>query len=241
MKIDVKSELKALGPWNKNVHGGLIFATVIIFIYCYFGSFSFFNKNFSGVGDCAYWSVIYHNVMAFVLFFGLGSIFIKFVLKQKLTEMGLGKGKWRLGLILLGIATIIVPLLALSTVLDSDMVATYPMINFSAYGGGYIALYFLSYILYYVGWEFLFRGILLLNLEKGGINPLTAILISTIVSALIHTCIADFGKPMIETLSAIGAGAIFGFIAWRTKSIYYSLYMHALIGICTDVFIFLLV
>jgi len=241
MKLDLKNELNSLGPFNKNVHGGLIFATIIIFIYCYFGSFSFFNKHFSNVANSEYWSVIYHNVSAFVLFFVVGIIFMKFVLKQNLADFGMKKGEWKLGLILVGIATIIIPLLTLTTPLDSDMASTYPMIDFQSQSAGFLVLYFVSYILYYIGWEFLFRGILLLNLEKGGLNPLTVILISTIVSALIHTCIADFGKPMVETLSAIGAGVIFGFITWRTKSLYYSLYMHILTGICTDMFIFLLV
>ena len=105
-------------------------------------------------------------------------------------------------------------------------------------GGALIII--LAYILYYIGWEFLFRGLGLFSLTKGGINPLSAILITTLISALIHTSIAGFGKPMIETLSAIFAGGIFGYITYKTKSIYYSLYMHALVGIFTDVFIYLL-
>ncbi len=239
--MNLKSEIKGLGPWNKNVHGGLIFATIVIFVYCYFGSFSFFDAHF----DCensGFFRIIYHNVSAFVLFFVFGLIFVKCILKQKLFDVGLQRGNVKLGLILAGIATIIVPLLGLSTVLDSEMSHTYPLVDLHTYSEWYFVLgYFLSYILYYIGWEFLFRGILLLNLEKGGLSPLTAILISTMISALIHTSIAGFGKPMIETLSAIGAGAIFGFISWRTKSLYYSLYMHILIGFTTDIFIFLLV
>lgn len=228
-------------PYNKHINNTLIFLTVVLFVYCYFGSFSFFEKHFSYLQDFAYWKIIFHHVCAFVLFFVLGIIFAKFVNKTPLKELGLKAGNWKLGLTLCAIATAVIPLLGLSTVLDAGMVATYPLIDFHTYGTWYYILgYFLSYILYYVGWEFLFRGLGLFSFEKGGLSPLSAILITTLVSALIHTSIAGFGKPMVETLSAIPAGLIFGFIAYKTKSIFYGLYMHALVGICTDLFIFLL-
>ena len=74
--------------------------------------------------------------------------------------------------------------------------------------------------------------------EKMGV--LTSILITTLISALIHTSIGAFGKPMLETLSAIPAGFIFGYIALKTDSIYYSFFVHALIGVLTDVMLFVL-
>ena len=226
--------------YNKSINNTIIFMVFVLFVYCYFGSFSFFERYFSYVQEFEYWKIIYHNISVFVLFFVFGLIFSKLIQKDSLKEMGLSFGNWKLGLILCAIATVVCPLLALSTVLDADMTATYPMIDFALYQPSQIALYFISYILYYIGWEFLFRGLGLFSLTKGGINPLSAILITTLISALIHTSIAGFGKPMIETLSAIFAGGIFGYITYKTRSIYYSLYMHALVGIFTDVFIYLL-
>ena len=131
-------------------------------------------------------------------------------------------------------------IIALSTTIDNDMSSTYPLIDFHTYSTWWqILVYFVSYVMYYIGWEYLFRGLLL----KGTIDtvgPLGAILITTLISALIHTSIGGFGKPMIETLSAIPAGFIFGYISFKTESIYYTLYIHALIGILTDLFIFLI-
>ncbi len=228
--------------YNKHINNTLIFLIVVLFVYCYFGSFSFFEAHFSYLPDFDYWKIIFHHVCAFVLFFVLGLIFVKFVNKTPLKEVGFKLGNWKLGLILCAIATAVVPLLALSTVLDAGMTETYPLIDFNTYGQWYYILgYFLSYLLYYIGWEFLFRGVGLFELEKGGLSPLSAILITTLVSALIHTSIAGFGKPMVETLSAIPAGLIFGIVAYKTKSIFYGLYMHMLVGFLTDVFIFLIV
>lgn len=237
--MNIKEEINKLkNNSDKKCNYAILFATIIIFTYCYFGSFSFFEKTFQ-CNNLEYWKIIYHNFMAFVLFFVLGIIFTKTILKTKPNENGLKFSNKKFGFITIGIATLIVPLVALSTLLDKGMTNTYPMINFSLYTWWQIALYFLSYIAYYIGWEYLFRGILLTN-TKDKVGILGAILITTMISSLIHTCIADFGKPMIETLSAIPAGLIFGYITHKTDSIYYSLYIHALIGILTDIFIFLI-
>ena len=226
---------------NKNLILSLVFATVVLFLYCYFGSYSFFEKVFPNLENVEFYKIIYHNLMAFVLFFGLGTLFVKFVMKQKLSEFGLGLKNKKFFLIAGAISLVVFPLLGMSTVLDPEMVSTYPLVDFVVYGQWYnILLYFVSYLLYYVGWEFLFRGILFFgSKEKCGV--LGAILLTTLISALIHTSIAGFGKPMIETLSAIPAGLIFGYFAHKTDSIYLSLLCHVLIGFFTDIFIFVLI
>jgi len=223
---------------DKKFNLTIIFTTIILFLYCYFGSFSFFEKTIT-IENSQYWKIIYHNFSAFILFFILGIIYTKSIIKSKLKDFGLKIGNGKLGLIFIGIATLIVPLLALSTVVDIEMSSTYPLINFTTSSWWQIGLYYLSYLAYYIGWEFLFRGIALHG-TKDKSSVLGSILITTMISALIHTSIGGFGKPMIETLSAIPAGLIFGYISYKTDSIYYSLYIHALIGFLTDLFIFLI-
>lgn len=225
---------------DKKVNLTLLFTTITIFVYCYFGSFSFFEKTFTNIENIHYWKIIYHNTMAFILFFVISIIFIKFILKDKTKFYNLQRGDYKFGLIIIGLATLLVPIIALTTTLDKGMTSTYPLINFNSCNWWQIILYFTSYILYYIGWEYLFRG-LLLNVSKEKLGVLGAILLTTLVSAIIHTSIGALGKPMLETLSAIPAGLIFGYIAYKSNSIYYSLYTHALIGILTDLFIFLII
>jgi len=236
--MNIREEINSITTnSDKKFNMSILFLTIILFIFCYFGSYSFFETTFS-VENIDYWKIIYHHLMAFVLFFGCGLIFSKFIVKEKLSNLGLQKGNHKFGLIIIGIATIAVPIIALTTVLDKQMASTYPLIDFNIYNSWWqIGLYYVSYILYYIGWEFLFRGIIL-NITKDKVGILGAILITTLVSALIHTSIGGFGKPMIETLSAIPAGLIFGYVSHKTQSIYYPLYIHALIGILTDLFIF---
>lgn len=239
--MNIKEEYNSLKEnTDKKFNLSIIFLTLALFVYCYFGSFSFFEKTFN-VRDLDYWKMIYHNMMPFFLFFIIGMIYTKFVIKSAPKEFGLRKGNYKFGLSIIGLATLIVPLLALSTVLDKGMSSTYPLIDFNTYSSWWqIGLYFLSYIMYYIGWEYLFRGIGLFGTREK-LGPLGAILFTTLISSLIHTSIAGFGKPMIETLSAIPAGLIFGYITNKSESQFYSLYTHALVGILTDIFIFLIV
>ena len=236
---NIRKELTAINEnGDRNLNLSLFFACIILFVYCYFGSFSFFEKTFVNLPDLAYWKIIYHHCMSLALFFCLGIVFTKFVLRKSLKDYGLGLGQKYLSLILVLIAIPISLLCGLTSVSDEQMSATYPLVDLNVYGAGnWVIGYYVSYFLYYVGWEYLFRG-LLLNASKGKMGVFGAILFTTLISALIHTSIGAFGKPMIETLSAIPAGIIFGYIAYKTKSIYPTLIIHFLIGLFTDLCIF---
>lgn len=226
---------------NKQLNLTILFTTIILFTYCYFGSYSFFEKTFPNCPNLDFYKIIYHNTMSFVLFFLFGILFTKFIIKQPLKENGLCLKKSKFMFIVMIIAIMVTPIIGLSTTLDKQMCSTYPLVNFSKYNQWYYILtYFISYFLYYIGWEYLFRGVLFFNL-KNLTNALTAILVTTLVSSLIHTSIAGFGKPMIETLSAIPAGFIFGYLTYKTDNIYSSLYCHTLTGFFTDLFIYLIV
>ena len=239
MKEKIKKELNFLKENNnKTFSYTLIFVTIILFIYCYFGSFSFFESNFASCKNLAYCKIIYHNIMAFILFFGVGSLFTKFVLKKPLGEFGLNYNNVGLGAKLCLIAIPICVLCGLSSCLDSSMQSTYPLINLNIYGEWYFIIsYYISYLFYYIGWEYLFRGILYFGSEEK-CGAMASILITTLVSSLIHTSIGGFGKPMIETLSAIPAGIIFGFIVYKTRSITYTTIIHFFVGLFTDICIF---
>ena len=120
------------------------------------------------------------------------------------------------------------------------MIATYPLTKvFLTAPFGFALIYYLSLIGYYIGWEFLFRGLGQFSLERKT-GALTAILIVTMLSTLIHTSIAGFGKPLLETLSAILGGLVFGFVAYKTRSIWYSFFLHLLMGFMLDMAIIIL-
>jgi membrane protease YdiL (CAAX protease family) len=115
---------------------------------------------------------------------------------------------------------------------DAEMKKTYPFAKAACAGGRRFIGYELSYLLlYYLPWEFVFRGVLLLPLVPAvGLVP--ALAVQTAISTLLH-----IGHPDTEVFAAAGAGLVFGLIAWATGSFLYTLILHAATGMATDTFI----
>lgn len=91
------------------------------------------------------------------------------------------------------------------------------------------AIHSLLYLfLYYLAWEFMFRGFIQIGLtEKLGAVP--AILIQVVASTMLH-----YGHPASETFGCIAGGLLWGFLVYRTKSIYTGWAQHAILGIALD-------
>lgn len=70
----------------------------------------------------------------------------------------------------------------------------------------------LNTALYMFAWEFLFRGYMLFGLERS--IGKSAVFVQTIPFVLLH-----LGKPFLETLLCIPGGFIFGYVAYRTRSV----------------------
>jgi membrane protease YdiL (CAAX protease family) len=113
--------------------------------------------------------------------------------------------------------------------------AEYPLSKLVQDKASLFLLYEFSYILlYYVGWEFFFRGYMLFGLrEKFG--DTYAILLQVIPSSLLH-----FNKPEPEFLGSIILGLVLGYLALRTRSILYPIIIHAYIGVSTDLLVTIL-
>jgi membrane protease YdiL (CAAX protease family) len=148
---------------------------------------------------------------------------------RTLAELGLGLGRWRVGL-----ATLVVclPLTLLAGKVGAGsavMRAVYPLDptvtreTFLPYAG--------LMFLYYGAWEVLFRGVLLFGL-KDRLGEGFANVLQTALSVLAH-----FGRPMTETFSAIPGGLIMGWASLRFGSIWYVALVHWLVGVTVDWFL----
>jgi uncharacterized protein len=141
----------------------------------------------------------------------------------------LGWGDWRFGLtvtVAVGAAT------ALGMGIGArfpEVQATYPWPGAWA---GVSALHLLAwtamYALYYVAFEFFYRGFLLRTLEAAWGLP-AAIWTQALASTLIH-----LGKPLPETLMAIPFGLLFAVLAVRGRSLVWPILLHLIIGVGTD-------
>ena len=143
-----------------------------------------------------------------------------------------GLGRWRLGLALtLPLAAAALGVLYLGSS-DTGLQNTYP---WAGAWPGHSASTFLAwsglYALYYVSFEFFYRGFLLTVLTPRW-GTRAAVWTQTLLSALIHV-----GKPPAETLAALPAGFLFAFLALRTRSLVWPTVLHLVIGLATDAFV----
>lgn len=213
----------------------LLSAPVLLTLYRYKGYPEFFTTFVSGFDNdplLHYYDRIWQFSIFFILCFLVPILLIKFVFKENWKDFGLGIGNWKKGLpLLLLIPFIIAPIIYFASKMP-DVRSEYPLSKLLFEHKELILGYEILYILlYYIAWEFYFRGFLLFGLAKK-MGVWNAILIQTISSCLIH-----IGKPEGEIIGSIIVGVIFGLIAWRTKSIWYVFALHAAIGVLTDLFI----
>lgn len=106
----------------------------------------------------------------------------------------------------------------------------YPFYDGAVAGGWHFWGFQLFYGLQFLGVEAFFRGFLLFGLwPRLGWN---AIPVMVIPYVMIH-----FGKPMPETIAAIVAGTVLGYLALRSRSFLWGVLLHWSVGICMDAFV----
>ena len=214
----------------------LLSAPLLLSLYRYHGYAQYFGRYFPGMTSNSLYDLyahFYQFSVFFLLLFVIPLLLIKFVFKEPLRSYGLSVGDYKSGLLISLAATLIliVPITYFGSAM-SDVRSEYPLAKILLQRRDLIFFYESIYVIfYYIAWEFFFRGFLLFGL-KDRFGAFNAILIQTISSCLVH-----IGKPEGEILGAIVFGIILGYIALRTKSIWYVFIIHAAMGVLTDLFI----
>ncbi len=148
-----------------------------------------------------------------------------------LAALGLGRGRSRAGLAWLAVGVPLAVVAGKIAAASPAMRAVYPLDPTVTGAPGSFVPYALLQFLYYGSWEVLFRGVLLFGLaRRWGAVP--ANVVQTALSVTAH-----FGRPVSETLAAIPAGLVFGFVDLRVGSVWYVALIHWLVGLSLDWFI----
>ncbi|MDR2438970.1 MAG: CPBP family intramembrane metalloprotease [Planctomycetaceae bacterium] len=210
----------------------LFYVVVAASIWKYF-SIPVVTDSFDNSGTILFWLGTYPLVGSFLLFGVIPMGIIRYVFREHLGDYG-----FRFGIPLRTvrsflIAAPIVVLIAVSTGYNTAFFDVYPLnkairsqniqIDYSLF-----AVHAVIYLGYYFGWEFLFRGFLQHGLSEQCGVP-TAILVQTLASTMLH-----YGHPGSEVFGSIIAGLVWGFLAFRTRSILSGFAQHALLGIVLD-------
>jgi len=148
-----------------------------------------------------------------------------------LRRLGLGLGNVRRGSLLLAAA---VPIAIVAGIVGSrspELALAYPIGHGVTRSLGSFLPHALAYGLYYVGFEFLFRGFLLMGLADR-LGATRANLLQTVLAVVAHV-----GKPGVEIVAAFPASLLFGWITLTTRSIWWAAAIHWVVGVSLDWFL----
>ena len=155
-----------------------------------------------------------------------------------LKNLGFQPGNFKLGLILILISIPILVFAAYISSNDPNFKRYYPFSKNACRSLKTFVVYEISYLLmYYIAWEFTFRGFFLFSIVEMMGYSRSGILIAILIQAIIST-VYHLGHPDLEILSALFGGIIFGIVAYATKSILYTIFIHAFLGILNDTFLY---
>ena len=111
------------------------------------------------------------------------------------------------------------------------MRAVYPLTSKLRPAASSFVPHALRSFLYFGAWEVFFRGFVLFGL-RGRLGDGPANAVQTALSVVAH-----FGRPLPETLSALPAGLLFGWIDLRLGSVWYVAVIHWTVGMSVDWFL----
>jgi len=210
----------------------LLSSTLLMVTWRYFGSTEFYLDRLSPRmllwDDPAATAAVYSFASCFVLLGVVPVLLIKLLFREKLGQYGaqLGDRARTVRSILL-----LAPLFVLGGYVaskDPAVVAEYPINPRAGASSAMFALHTCTYLLYYLGWEFHFRGFLQSGL-RGTMGVTNALLVQVLASTLLH-----IGKPDSEIYGAILGGILWGVLAYRTRSLLSGLVQHFALAVSLD-------
>lgn len=176
-------------------------------------------------------AAVYSFTSALLLMGVLPALIVKFVFHERLADYGVCLGnRVRTVRSLLVYAPGMVLIAYLSS-RDPSFWKEYPINHNAGASPMAFGLHALAYLMFYVGWEFQFRGFMQHGLRPS-MGAANALLVQVMASVIVH-----LGKPTGEVYGSIVGGLIWGILAFRTRSLLSGLLQHALLGILLDWFI----
>ena len=170
-------------------------------------------------------------VVSMTFYFIIPAVWVRFVQKRSLSEIGLA-AKIEPGFLKLLVLCILIMLpLVYWMSLTNGFSSKYPFLhvyNGTPYLSPTLLIWELVYFFQFFGLEFFFRGFLVHSM-KPTIGAYS-ILAMTVPYTMIH-----FQKPMPEAFAAIFAGLFLGWISYRNGTIWLGLVLHCTVAFSMDI------
>lgn len=238
----VKSELRFFRDSLELVPATVfVVAGLMLCVHHYYGSGRFFRKVIGPLvmaredipyASCFYWSVTSWFTYLLVPLLAI-TIAGRLRREQAPSTTGLGLGDWRMGLACCAIFYgVMLPLLAVIA-FNGDFQGKYPLCEEATRSVARFVAYEISFALYFIAWEYFWRGFLLFGLEK-------KFGFWTIFVSMLPFVVAHWPKPDLEAMSSILGGLALGYLALRTRSIWYGWFIHSATAITLEVMVTLI-
>jgi uncharacterized protein len=213
----------------------LAVSTVVMITWRCFFSPQYYLEQLSGrfvwFADPVATAAVYSFLGALLLMGVVPALIVKLVFREKLADYGVRFGDRVRTVRSFLICAPIFVLVAYLAARNPTFWKEYPINRHAGVSMQTFALHALTYLMYYVGWEFLFRGFMQHGLQES-MGAANAIWVQVMASAIMH-----IGKPAGEIYGSIGGGLLWGILAYRTRSLLSGLLQHSLLGILVDWFI----
>jgi uncharacterized protein len=213
----------------------LLLAPLLLTTFKYYGSTAFYLAHLGGLMERGQVTreaaELYHFVAAFVLLGLIPALVLKFLLREPLAAYGVQRGDTRFGLKAVLIMLPILVVAAYPNARSPEFTAEYPFNPQAGRSPAAFGFHAATYLLYYAGWEFFFRGFMQFGL-RDRLGDWNAILVQTLASCLVH-----IGKPAGEIYGSIAAGVVWGLVVFRARSLWPVLLTHWALGVSLDYFI----
>lgn len=142
------------------------------------------------------------------------------IFRRSPREIGLGLGDWKFAVV---VAAVYVPMVVVGTWFLSsgaDFQSHYPHYHPAATDWGIFLIYEALFLLYWIGWEYLWRGFVLFGTAHT--FGLYAIVVQAVPFAVLH-----LSKPLPEAVLSLVGGLALGALVWRSRSFWIAVPIHA--------------
>jgi uncharacterized protein len=219
----VRHALAGLTPAQRRAAIVLIAATALVLLQAWVGSRSFFRRNVAQMfteeqiplASWGWWFG-WQGITGFII----PVLILLLAFRWRPAQVGIGLGDWKLAS---AIAAAYIPLVAIGTWFlsaDPAFMAQYPHLRQAAFDWEVFLIYQALFLLYWIGWEYLWRGFVLFGTAPA-FGPLIAIVVQAMPFALLHAT-----KPPAEAYLSIVGGILLGALVWRCRSFWIAVPIH---------------
>lgn len=223
LRTEVRRIRRAVAGIDGQTAWILVLAGLLVFVHRAVGSRSLFRADLAGIFP-EYWQGVlawsWWFLIKGVAGFAIPVLILLFIFGRRPRDIGLGKGDLRFA----GAALAsYVPIVAIGTWIlsaGSDFQAAYPHYRGAITDWTLLLVYEVSYLAYWLGWEYLWRGFVLFGTART--FGVYAIFVQALPFALLHA-----SKPLPEQLLSMLGGVALGAIVWRCRSFWVAVPIHA--------------